>query len=186
MPEEIKYLTDECGGEYIQQDSSLRIYRHTYGGALKGFFFHYPQIVADLADIGKDSDEDKAKREELSAVALSEAAKRYGNEKVLDLFNTALSSNARTKVLNCRVPGVKDPEETKKLIEALRSTNPELYTIQEAIEFVPGEREKTLGYFLNMCKKYTKEGKHELANSMLLKAAETVARAQQIAAVAAE
>ena len=168
------YTLDEdynTGENYIQREGTERIYLNEFGGASKGLQYHIVQFVPAIP-----SDATDEQKEQLFFNALQQAGSRYGNEKVLDLFNVALAQNVRTKVLNSRVPSFKDEKATKDAVANLVKTNPCIFSVEDAIAFVPGVREISYNGYLNLSKLANKEGNSDKAEEYLMKAVEVLSR----------
>jgi len=172
-----EYLVDETSGEkYIQLEDGLRIYRAGFTGAMKGLEYHYPQFSTSTSDEATEEEKNKE-----AAAALAGAIKKYGADKILYLFNTALGNNVATKIRNSRIPLVKDDdEENKRIIANLVTKDPLRFSVEDAVNFQPGEREISYAGWLNKAKEAGKKGNRELAIKYGKKAFDVLMRDQVI------
>ena len=175
----VEYKTNPTTTEkYVQKDGTFRVYLIEFGGQFDGLHYHAPQFEPDVSDTATDEEKNTA-----ASSALNDAVAKYGAWKVNYLFNNALLGNVRTKVLNSRIPKYEDKAANEAAIKKMVAETPEVFTLEDAENFMPGEREISYAGYMNLAKKARAEKRFDDMKNFMLKAMEIAEREQAMAGV---
>lgn len=166
--QEFTYEKDSDGLNFIQFDPNCQIVVDTFGRNAK-LLFHYPRFESDDADAD-----------------INAAAAKYGKEKVRDFINEGIRSGIFGRVRSSKLPnnrldnGKPDTNKNKIELEYLQDNRPMLFTPDEALDYVPNERELTPSALSRKIGKLMAEGQLDEAMKLLSKLNDTIARMKEL------
>lgn len=173
MPDYIE--NKETNEKYVQGEGCLRLYLTDFSGELKGISYHRPQFVNPVDDSASDEEKEKGATE-----AVTQLIAKYGNLAVLNGFNSYLSNNVRAKVVNSKIPKFEDEAARVAAIAAIAQNSPVVFTVEDAINFKPGERELSLSGIMKQIVACNKNGQFEEARKWMMKAMELNSRQEEL------
>lgn len=98
--------------------------------------------------------------------------KALGSDKVMDLVNDQMNASIKSRVRNSCIPRYADEVAQKKAVADLLENKPIVFSEQDALGFMPGEREMNANAYMSQAKKLMKEGKNKEARAAMKKAME--------------